>query len=155
MVWVAITRATCALCLQGCRPTESGGEWHAFSLKRCVTTLALGSRSKLGVVRLRAKKKTRESHLMLPGVQRVWGNEPSHSQVNSHVGSWSPNGLLNFQNAIARVKTHHLEKKFISLKSYWNLNIWNGLASPIWTSKTQVMAKRKVRSQTGNLIFDH
>jgi hypothetical protein len=27
---------------------------------------------------------------MLPGVQRVWGNEPSHSQLNSHVGSWSP-----------------------------------------------------------------
>jgi hypothetical protein len=27
---------------------------------------------------------------MLPRVQRVWGNEPSHSQVNSHVGSWSP-----------------------------------------------------------------
>jgi hypothetical protein len=27
---------------------------------------------------------------MLPGVQRVWGHEPSHSQVNSHVGSWSP-----------------------------------------------------------------
>jgi hypothetical protein len=27
---------------------------------------------------------------MLPGVQRVWGYEPSHSQGNSHVGSWSP-----------------------------------------------------------------
>jgi hypothetical protein len=27
---------------------------------------------------------------MLPGVQRMWRNEPSHSQVNSHVGSWSP-----------------------------------------------------------------
>jgi hypothetical protein len=27
---------------------------------------------------------------MLPGVQRVWRNEPSHSQVNSHVRSWSP-----------------------------------------------------------------
>jgi hypothetical protein len=26
---------------------------------------------------------------MLPGVQRVRGHEPSHSQVNSHVGSWS------------------------------------------------------------------
>jgi hypothetical protein len=25
---------------------------------------------------------------MLPRVQRVWGNAPSHSQVNSHVGSW-------------------------------------------------------------------
>jgi hypothetical protein len=30
------------------------------------------------------------SHHMLPGVQRVWGNQPSHSQVNSHGGSWSP-----------------------------------------------------------------
>jgi hypothetical protein len=27
---------------------------------------------------------------MLLGVQRVWGNEPSHSQGNSHCGSWSP-----------------------------------------------------------------
>jgi hypothetical protein len=27
---------------------------------------------------------------MLPRVQRVWGNEPSHSQVSSHVGNWSP-----------------------------------------------------------------
>jgi hypothetical protein len=27
--------------------------------------------------------------------KRVWVNEPSHSQVNSHFGSWSPNGLLN------------------------------------------------------------
>jgi hypothetical protein len=31
---------------------------------------------------------------MLPGVQRVWGNEPSHSQVNSHVGNWSPEKTL-------------------------------------------------------------
>ncbi len=27
---------------------------------------------------------------MLPGVQRVWENEPSHSQVNSHVRIWTP-----------------------------------------------------------------
>jgi hypothetical protein len=27
---------------------------------------------------------------MPPGVQRMWGHEPSQSQVNSHVGSWSP-----------------------------------------------------------------
>jgi hypothetical protein len=25
-----------------------------------------------------------------------WGNEPSHSQVNSHFGSWSPDGVSNF-----------------------------------------------------------
>jgi hypothetical protein len=33
---------------------------------------------------------------MLLGVQRVWGNEPSHSQVNSHVGSWSPKWTPKF-----------------------------------------------------------
>jgi hypothetical protein len=46
-----------------------------------------------GVARLWAKREARESHHMFPGVQRVqkvWGNEPSHSQVNSHCASWSP-----------------------------------------------------------------
>jgi hypothetical protein len=55
---------------------------------------------------------------MLLGVQIVKGNEPSHSQVNSHVGSWSPNGLPNLQSAIVGVKTHRFEELFISLESY-------------------------------------
>jgi hypothetical protein len=59
-----------------------------------VTTLALGSRLKQGVAKLRAKRETRESHHMLPGVQRVWGNEPSPSQVNSHYGNWNPKWTL-------------------------------------------------------------
>ncbi len=59
-----------------------------------VATLPLGSRPKQGVARLKAKRETRESHHMLPGVQRVWGHEPSHSQVNSNVGSWSPKWTL-------------------------------------------------------------
>jgi hypothetical protein len=42
------------------------------------------------------RRVTRESLHMLPGVQGVWGHEPSHSQGNSHVGSWSPKGLPNF-----------------------------------------------------------
>jgi hypothetical protein len=54
-----------------------------------VATLVLGSRPRQGVARLWAKRETRESLHMLPGVQKVWGNEPSHSQMNSHVGSWS------------------------------------------------------------------
>jgi hypothetical protein len=33
---------------------------------------------------------------MLPGVQRMWGHEASHSQVNSHVGSWSPKRIPQF-----------------------------------------------------------
>jgi hypothetical protein len=45
-------------------------------------------------------------------------DEHSHSQVNSHVGSWSPIGLSNLQKVIAKVKTPHLEKFFISLKNY-------------------------------------
>jgi hypothetical protein len=61
----------------------------SYSMTKCVATLTLGSRPRQGVAWLRAKKETRESLHMFPGVQRVWGNEPSHSQVNSHVGSWS------------------------------------------------------------------
>ncbi len=55
-----------------------------------ITTLTLGSWPRQGVARLRAKKETHESHHMLPRVQIVWVNEPSHSQMNSNVGSWSP-----------------------------------------------------------------
>jgi hypothetical protein len=80
-------------------------------IKPNVATLALGSRPRQGLVRLRAKREARGSDLMLLGVQRVWRNEPSHSQVNSHFGSWSPNGLSNFQKAIAGVEP-------IGLKNY-------------------------------------
>jgi hypothetical protein len=60
----------------------------------CVATLVFGLRPRQKVVRFGAKRETQESHHMLPRVQRVWGNEPSHSQVNSHVGSWSPKWIL-------------------------------------------------------------
>jgi hypothetical protein len=60
----------------------------------CVATLTLGSWPRQGVKRLWAKRKTRESHHLLPGVQRMWENEPSHTQVNSHCGSWSPKWTL-------------------------------------------------------------
>jgi hypothetical protein len=41
------------------------------------------------------------------------------------------------------------------LKSYWNVDVKNGLAWTIWTSAAQVMAKRNAKSQTGNLTPDH
>jgi hypothetical protein len=82
--------------------------------------------------------------------------------MNLHTLKWTPilgvgvpNGLLNLQRAIIGVKTHWMEAFLISLKSSWNVDAWNGLAWPIWTSKTQVMAKRKAGSQIGNLILDH
>jgi hypothetical protein len=44
---------------------------------------------------------------------------------------------------------------FISLESYQSVDVENGLAWAIWTSEAQVMTKRKVESQTGNLTPDH
>jgi hypothetical protein len=41
-----------------------------YIYKMIVATLALGSQPKQGVARLRAKRKTRESHHMLPGVPK-------------------------------------------------------------------------------------
>jgi hypothetical protein len=73
--------------------------------------------------------------------------------MNPHTPKWTPimgvqipNGFPNFHSTISGVKTHRLEEFFISLESYWNVYVWNGLALLIWTSKTQVMAKRKVGS---------
>ncbi len=54
-----------------------------------------------------------------------------------------------------RGQTHWIEKFLISLEISWNENVWNGLAWPIWTFKIQVMAKRRVGSQIGNLTLDH
>jgi hypothetical protein len=83
-----------------------------------VTTLTLGSRPRQGFTRVRAKIQPRSRISFSRECKKVLGNEPSHSQVNSHVGSWSPNGLPNLQKAIARVKTQWLEDFFISLERY-------------------------------------
>jgi hypothetical protein len=52
------------------------------------------------------------------GSMRKCENEHSHSQVSSPCGSWSPGGLSNLQRVIARIKTHFLEKFFISMERY-------------------------------------
>jgi hypothetical protein len=48
--------------------------------------------------------------------------------VSSHFGNWSPDGFLNLQRAIARVKIHYIKKFIIPMESSWNLNGYNGLA---------------------------
>jgi hypothetical protein len=59
-------------------------------LVRGVATIALGSRPRQGGCKVAGQVGDPGALHMLPGVQRMWGNEPSHSQVNSHVESWSP-----------------------------------------------------------------
>jgi hypothetical protein len=85
-----------------------------------VETLALGSWPRQGFARLQAKKEARKSHLVLLGVQknvRAW---------TLTLPFWEfgvPNGFLNFQSTIARVKTNPFEELFISLEIYWNLDV--------------------------------
>jgi hypothetical protein len=75
----------------------------------CVVTLALGSRPR---------------QKSLKGIgQEECENEDSHSQVSSPFGSWSPGGLPNLQRAIAKVKTPCIKELFISLKSYWSVDV--------------------------------
>jgi hypothetical protein len=71
------------------------------------------------------------------------------------LGLGSPPGLPKFQSSIVGLKTPCIGVFFISLKSFQSVDIKNGLAWAIWTSTTQVMTKRRVRSQTNNLTPDH
>ncbi len=107
------------------------------------SSLGLATKAK-GLVRLKAKRKPGSHTTWSRECRKVWENEPSNSQGNSHFGRWSPSEFLNLQNAIAVVKTHWLEEFFISSES-----------SKTWTSKTQIMAKRKVRIQIDSLIPNH
>jgi hypothetical protein len=58
-----------------------------------VTTLTLGLRPRQGGYKVTGQRGGPKSHLTcsrdVQRVERVWGNEPSHSQMNSHCGSWS------------------------------------------------------------------
>jgi hypothetical protein len=43
--------------------------------------------------------------------------------MSFHFGSWSPDGLLNFQRTIVGVKTHWIQKFVITLESSWNIDV--------------------------------
>jgi hypothetical protein len=73
---------------------------------------------------------------MLPGVQGMWGNEPSHSQVNSHCGSWSPKWIPKFLKCDCRGQNPYvarvlyiigklLKRRCIKWACITHLDIWN------------------------------
>jgi hypothetical protein len=71
--------------------------------------------------------------------------------MNLHTPKWTPmlgvgvpNELPNLQNKTVGVKTHRLKTFFISLESYWSVNVLNGLASPIWTFEHKLLAKERM-----------
>jgi hypothetical protein len=79
---------------------------------------------------------------------RVWRNEPPHSQVNSHFGSWNPNGLPNFQRAIIKVKTHWNEEFLISLEKILEL------ICPKWACMTHLDTYGQKKGRESNCQFD-
>ncbi len=63
---------------------------------------------------------------------RVTSHAPRSAKrvMNPHTLKWTPivgvgvsNGLPNLQSAMAGVKTHQLEKFFISLENYWSVDV--------------------------------
>jgi hypothetical protein len=78
--------------------------------------------TKARVCKVASKREAGSHTTYFWSVRRCEGMNP-HTPREFDFGSWSPGELPNFHRAIARVKTQWLEKKFISLKSSWNVNI--------------------------------
>jgi hypothetical protein len=104
--------------------------------------LNLGLATKTKACESAGQEWTWESHFMFSKVQESWKNEPPHSQVNSHFGSWSPNRFLNLQKVIVGVKTHWIEEIFISLESSWNIDVKMGSHDPFRHFKHKLWPKK-------------
>jgi hypothetical protein len=90
--------------------------------KVSIATLALGSQLRQGLAKVRAESEAKSHFSCSWECRKLWGNEPTHSQVGSHFGNWNPTRLPNPQRAISGVETHWIEKSFIPLKNllyYW------------------------------------
>jgi hypothetical protein len=82
-----------------------------------------------------------------------WKSEFDYHAPEMGIGS--PPGFPKLQSSVLGVKTLLIEAFFISLESYWSVDVEIGLVWAIWTSAAQVMTKRKVKSQISNLTPDH
>jgi hypothetical protein len=122
---------------------------------KIVMTLTLSLWLRQGHKKVWAESAPWESHSHIWECERVWRNEPTQSQVDSHLGNWNSYEVPNVQKMILGVKTHWIEKFLIPLKNYWHIDVKNGFAWYIWVLRTQIMAKRKVENQKVNLILDH
>jgi hypothetical protein len=97
-----------------------------------VMTLTLDLRPRQRHSKVHAENATQESHSHSRKCEKVWGNEPTHSRVDSHFGSWSPYGLLNFQKTIWKAKIHwidtiekFLRRRYLKWACMIHLSIYN------------------------------
>jgi hypothetical protein len=63
--------------------------------------------------------------------------------MNSHVGSWSPGGLLNLQRTIAKVKTHCLDEFVYHWKAIETKMYKMGLHDPFGHLKHKLWSKER------------
>ncbi len=54
---------------------------------------------------------------------RMWKNQPTHFQLNSHIRSWNPYGVLNIQKGILGVKTYWIKEFFVPLEISRNVDV--------------------------------
>ncbi len=73
----------------------------------------------------------------------MWGNRPSHSQGNFHIGSWSPGGLPNVQRVIVRAKTQWIEKFFYHWKAIETYMSKMGSHDPFGHLKHKLWQKKR------------
>jgi hypothetical protein len=120
-----------------------------------VTTVVLGSRPKAKGLQGCGPKGSPWVTSHTPGsVRKCEGVNIHTPKATPTLGDGVPVDSPNFREGILGVKTQWLVAFFISFEISWNVNVWNGLTLFIWTSKTQVMPKRRVGSQTANLILN-
>jgi hypothetical protein len=113
--------------------TRTSNKWFNYS---CYRNPSIGLATKAKGCKVASQREAGSHVACFRECKRVWGNRPSHSQGNSHFGSWSLGGLLNFQSAITRVKTHRIEEflyiigkllkhKCLKWARMTHLDIWN------------------------------
>ncbi len=126
-------------------PTPKPNPQTLVNVPYNVVTLALGSRPRQGLAKMRAKNEFKSHISCSQECERVRGNEPSHSQVNSHFGSWSPNGLPNFKGRLQGSKLIGLRRFFNHWKALGTQMFEMGLHHPFGHLKHKLWAKEKLK----------
>jgi hypothetical protein len=89
---------------------------------------------------------------------RVWDSvriEPPHFQMNSHFGSWSPNGVSNLHRTIAGVKNHWIEEFLYHWKTLGMQMPKMSLHDPFGHMKHKIYPKKGSGVILPNLTLDH
>jgi hypothetical protein len=92
---------------------------------------------------------------MLPGVQRVRGHEPSHSQVNSHVENLSLERTPKSSERDCRGQNSSPRGVLYIIGKLLKCRCLKWARVTHLDFETQIMAKRKAGSQIGSLTPDH